>query len=108
MAKERTTRELAQRIDPTYFRRGHFLRRWRFCLSVGLTALCALWIALAALFGNERVYAAGDVSTAHALFGADCSQCHVERFSPVRDSSCLPCHNVGSHDPETGSDPPSA
>jgi len=105
MAKERTTRELAQRIDPTYFRRGHFLRRWRYCFSVGLTALCALWIALAALFGNEGVYAAGRVSTAHALFGADCQQCHVDRFSPVRDSSCLPCHNVGSHDPETGSDP---
>ena len=67
MARERTTKELAQRIDPTYFRRAHALRRTRFWLSVGFVALGAAWLGLAALAGHDGVYAPGPVARAHAL-----------------------------------------
>lgn len=99
MAKKRTTKQLAQRIDPTYFRKGHPLRRIRRLAGVGLFAAAALWVALSALLGDDRVYANGPVSEGHALIEEDCAKCHAEAFGPVRDASCLECHAVGGHVP---------
>lgn len=97
MAKERTSKELAQRIDPTYFRRAHPLRRARYRLSVLCAALGAVWLGFAALAGHDGLYAPGPVDQAHALLEADCAQCHVERFRAVQDANCLPCHVVDAH-----------
>ena len=106
MAKERETKKIAQRIDPTYFKKSHRLRRMRFRVSLGLFVLSALWIAVAWSIGDQTVYANGPVSDSHALFEADCASCHTESFGPVRDASCIECHDAGPHAPPgEGPDP---
>ena len=47
MARTRTTKKLAQRIDLNYFKRPTPLKRAKFWLSVAVPALALVWIALA-------------------------------------------------------------
>jgi len=102
MTKRRTTKEIAQRVDPTYFRRWHRLRRTRFLLSLGLFTAAVVWVAA----GASTMYASGPVSSGHALFEADCATCHTEDFGPVHDAACLQCHTAGPHmTPDKGTEP---
>lgn len=100
MSEPRKTKDLAQRIDPTYFRHGHPLRRARLLLSAGLCAAGVLWVAASFALSDEAIYARGGVSEAHALLAERCDRCHVEAFGAVRDPSCLACHRAGPHVPE--------
>ena len=95
--QERSTKELADRIDPTYFQRVHPLRSLRFWGSVGVCVLALLWIGLALARGDETIYANGHLVAAHALFEDDCSKCHTGGFTRVQDASCRVCHNQGGH-----------
>ncbi len=95
--KEKTTKEIAARIDPIYFRSWHRLRKARFFLSLGLVALVALWVAGAAVMGHETLYANGPVAASHTLFEADCQQCHVASFAAVEDATCQACHPAAAH-----------
>ena len=72
-----TTKGRAKRIQLDYFKQLHPFRRWKLILSVAAPVLAALVLAGFALRGNQRIYNSGPVSTAHAMFGAQCGSCHV-------------------------------
>jgi len=99
MANEpKSTKEIAGRIEPTYHRRWHPLRRSRAFLSAGLCVVGALWIVT----GGDAVHANGVVAAGHAGIENDCAQCHEGGFQAVSDDKCRACHEPARHveDPE--------
>ena len=109
-----TTKVRAKRIGIEYFKRPHPFRRWKLILSVAAPAMAALWVGVAAVQKDQRIYTSGSVSTAHAMFGTQCSDCHVpatavptaERpgapadgqfFLRPTDKACLACHDGPVH-----------
>lgn len=101
MARTRTTKKLAQRIDLNYFKRPTPLKRAKFWLSVGMPALALVWIAWHGLSSDWRVYSSGQMSEAHAVLGAKCAACHVQKagtFSAkASNEACLACHDGPAH-----------
>jgi predicted CXXCH cytochrome family protein len=96
-----TTKGRAKRIQLDYFKQLHPFRRWRLILSVAAPLLAALTLAGFALRGHQRIYNSGPVSMAHAMFGAQCGNCHVPTagrggaggfFRRPSDQSCSACH----------------
>src|SRR6267143_239031 len=96
-----TTKGRAKRIQLDYFKRLHPFRRWRLILSLAVPLLAGLALAGFALRGNQRIFNSGPVSTAHAMFGAQCADCHVPIegkegaggfFRRPSDQSCSACH----------------
>ncbi|MGH7163446.1 MAG: hypothetical protein ACREID_08170, partial [Planctomycetota bacterium] len=106
MAERRTTKEIAQRIDPGYFARPHPFRRARRWATLGASAAALLWIGSSAATGERRLYASGPVTPGHALIENDCARCHARAFHAVEKASCLACHAAAPHVPEgKGRDP---
>jgi predicted CXXCH cytochrome family protein len=101
----KTTKDLAQRIDPGYHRIRHPLRRLRLLLSAGLAAAAGLWTAASFALSGEGIYVRGGMARAHAPVGDECGRCHVDAFRAVIDAACLSCHAVGAHVP-AGESPP--
>ena len=101
MARTRTTKKLAQRIDLNYFKRPTPLKRAKFWLSLLLPLLALVWIAERTLSKDSRVYSSGRMSEAHAVLEKECSACHVQQagaFSAkAADSACLSCHDGPVH-----------
>ena len=101
MARTRTTKKLAQRIDLNYFKRPTPLKRAKFWLSLLLPLLALVWIAWRGLSGDHRVYSSGRMSRAHAVLEKECAACHVQRagaFSAkAEDTACLSCHDGPIH-----------
>jgi len=101
LARTRTTKKLAQRIDLNYFKRPTPLKRAKLWLSVLLPLLALVWIAWRGLSGDHRVYSSGRMSQAHAVLEKECSACHVRTagvFSAkAADSACLDCHDGPAH-----------
>ena len=101
MARTRTTKKLAQRIDLNYFKRPTPLKRAKFWLSLLLPLLALVWIASRGLSGDHRVYSSGRMSQAHAVLEKECAACHVQQagsFSAkATDSACLSCHDGPVH-----------
>ncbi len=100
MPRIRTTKLLAKRIDLQYFTRSAGFRRWRFLLSIALPVLAAAWLLGEKVIGNQKVYTSGPLSTSHAVFGAQCSVCHVRAAdfrAHVPDDACLKCHDAPAH-----------
>jgi hypothetical protein len=101
--QKRTTKTLAQRIDLSYFKRPHPLRRWRSWLSVAAPAAALVWLGGLAVARRDTVYSPGPVSSSHAVFGARCELCHAGRghgFSrAVSDDRCRTCHDGPVHQP---------
>lgn len=101
MARTRTTKKLAQRIDLNYFKRATPLKRAKFWLSVGLPAVGLVWIAWHGLARDSRVYSSGRMSEAHAVLESQCAVCHLqaaEAFSAkASDAACLSCHDGPMH-----------
>jgi len=62
VARTRTTKKLAQRIDLNYFKRPTPLKRAKFWLSLLLPWLALLWIADRTIFKDARVYSSGRLS----------------------------------------------
>src|SRR5688572_742562 len=106
-----TTKSRAKRIALDYFKRPHPFRRTKLLLSVGLAALAAVAVIVYAIRGDHRLYTSGPVSTAHAMFGTRCDDCHAAVaptaagtvapraafFVPVSDLACSLCHEGPSH-----------
>ena len=103
MARTRTTKKLAQRIDLNYFKRPTPLKRAKFWLSLVVLLLALFWITEKSLSRDSRVYSSGRLSKAHAVLEKECSVCHVSEaraFSAkAADSACLACHDGPAHHP---------
>jgi len=103
LARTRTTKKLAQRIDLNYFKRPTPLKRAKLWLSLALPLSALLWITLRGFSRDHRVYSSGRLSRAHAVLETECSACHVRQagtFSAkADDSACLACHDGPAHHP---------
>ena len=101
MARRRTTKNLAQRIDLNYFKRPTPLKYAKFWLSLGVPLLALLWIVAGVVSRDHRVYSSGSLSRAHAVLEKQCSACHVRQtgalFAKAADSACLDCHDGPAH-----------
>jgi len=95
------TKNLAQRIDLSYFKRPHPFRRLRFILSVAAPLVAILWLGWYAFARDNHVYSGGRVSTAHAILSKECSACHVKQagvFSArATNQGCESCHDGPIH-----------
>jgi hypothetical protein len=98
---ERPTKRRAQRIDMNYFKRPHPFRSWRLWLSIAVPLVAVVWIAWHAARGNQRVYSAGQMSSAHAVLAAKCDACHFTMAGffnqKTSDRACLTCHDGPIH-----------
>lgn len=101
MARTRTTKKLAQRIDLNYFKRPTPFKRAKLGLCVLAPALAIGWIAWHGFAHDSRVYSSGRMSGAHAVFEKQCAACHVQQAgafsSKAADSACLACHDGPVH-----------
>jgi len=79
VARTRTTKKLAQRIDLNYFKRPTPLKRAKFWLSLLLPLLALVWIAWRGFSGDHRVYSSGRMSEPHAVLEKECAACHVQK-----------------------------
>jgi hypothetical protein len=108
--RDYSTKTRAKRIALDYFKRPHPFRRAKLLLSVGVPVAAAVVVAGFTVFGDFRLYNSGPVSTAHAMFGARCQDCHGETavtaagvtsnaafFVPVSDRACSVCHDGPIH-----------
>src|SRR4051794_24281299 len=102
MPRSRTTKTIAKRIDLSYFKRSHPMRRWRRLLTWLAGAAALVWLVTASvrMTGGkislvDRIHNPGHVSAAHARFENDCAQCHTRKTGgggfviSVSDESCL-------------------
>jgi hypothetical protein len=101
VARTRTTKKLAQRIDLNYFKRPTPLKRAKLWLSLLLPLLALVWIAWRGLSGDHRVYSSGRMSKAHSVLEKECAACHVQQagaFSArAAGVACLACHDGPMH-----------
>jgi hypothetical protein len=105
LARTRTTKKLAQRIDLNYFKRPTPLKRLKFWLSVLALALALAWILFHSFAHDPRVYSSGRLSEPHAVLEKECAVCHVKQagdFSAeASDQACLSCHDGPVHHSNT-------
>lgn len=101
MARTRTTKKLAQRIDLNYFKRPTPFKRAKLWLSILLPLLALAWIIFFFAKQDQRLYSSGHLSEPHAVFEKECSTCHVQTASSISasvpDSACLACHDGPPH-----------
>ena len=104
MARTRTTKKLAQRIDLNYFKRPTPLKRAKLWLSLALPLIALIWIGWHFAARDFRVYSGGRLSEPHAVFETQCAACHVQQagsFSAkAENSACLACHDGPIHHAE--------
>jgi predicted CXXCH cytochrome family protein len=92
LARTRTTKSIAERIDLGYWRRPHPFRVWKFRLSV-LAASAATVVVVAHLPEQRRIFwSAGPLTPVHAHVETDCRACHVSGRSETADGACASCH----------------
>lgn len=107
MARQRTVRGIAKRIDPGYFRRDHPFRRLKRVLSIAAALAAAAWPAIAAWREDETLFTGGAISVRHHMLAESCGQCHVagyaeryldpELWEASTDTACLACHAAPAH-----------
>ncbi len=101
MARTRTTKKLAQRVDLNYFKRPTPFKRAKLWLSVLVPLLALGWLAWRGITRDSRVYSSGRMSEAHAVLEKQCAACHVQKAgefsSKPADEACLACHDGPVH-----------
>jgi hypothetical protein len=101
VARTRTTKKLAQRIDLNYFKRPSPYKRAKFWLSLLVPLLALTWIAWRSFATDSRVYSSGRMSAAHAVLEKECAACHLPQagvFSAkATDNACRACHDGPVH-----------
>jgi hypothetical protein len=94
MARIRTTKTLAQRVDRSYLGRVFPLARWRRNLTLLCLASALGWLGLHAVKGSQTPYSPGPLTSPHAFLTNDCAACHKTASS---DQQCLGCHDGPVH-----------
>ena len=79
MARTRTTKKLAQRIDLNYFKRPTPLKRAKLWLSVLLPLVALVWTLWRGVSGDPRVYSSGRMSESLAVLEKECAACHIRQ-----------------------------
>ena len=101
MARTRTTKKLAQRIDLNYFKRPTPYKRVKLFLTVFVPLLALGWIVWRGFSRDSRVYSSGRMSGAHAILERQCAVCHLQKAgefsSKAVDNACLACHDGPVH-----------
>jgi hypothetical protein len=101
VARTRTTKKLAQRIDLNYFKRSTPLKRAKLWLSLLLPVLAIMWISWHGFHKDARVYSSGRMSAPHAILEKQCAACHVQKASvfsaKVQNQTCVSCHDGPIH-----------
>jgi hypothetical protein len=101
MARTRTTKTVAQRIDLNYFKRPTPFKRAKLWLSILAPVIALVWVGFHFFGHDNRVYSSGRLSEAHAVLEKQCAVCHVRQaggFSATAaDSACLACHDGPAH-----------
>jgi hypothetical protein len=101
MARARTTKKLAQRIDLDYFKRPTAFKSAKLWLNVLVPLLALGWIGYKGFARDSRVYSRGRMSEAHAVLEKQCAACHVRKAgefsSRAADSACESCHDGPAH-----------
>jgi hypothetical protein len=101
VARTRTTKKLAQRVDLNYFKRPTAFKRARLWLSLLVPLLAVGWIVWRGFTRDSRVYSSGRMSEAHAVLEQQCASCHVAKaggFSSIAaDGACQACHDGPVH-----------
>jgi hypothetical protein len=101
MARTRTTKKLAQRIDLNYFKRPTPFKRARLLLVILAPLLAVGWLVWKGFAKDSRVYSSGRMSGAHAILEKQCATCHLQKAgefsSKAVDSACLACHDGPVH-----------
>jgi len=101
VARTRTTKKLAQRIDLHYFKRPTPLKCAKLWLSFLVPLLALLWIVGRGVSSDHRVYSSGSLSRAHAVLDKECAACHVRQAgafaAKAADNACLGCHDGPAH-----------
>src|SRR5678815_3940149 len=102
LRQNRSTKALAKRIDMNYFARPHWLRSWRFWLSVAVPLVALGWFFTQRAQGGQKIYSSGPLSASHAAFTKQCSLCHLQQagggyFRNVQEKACLSCHDAPVH-----------
>lgn len=107
----RYPKALSEWLQLDYFRRPRRLRGSRWTVAWGVFLGCIALVGVTTFVrGDRRIYQAGPVSQAHALFNDDCAACHYEQFptglrlisgdASIRaasDAACLSCHDGAVH-----------
>jgi len=101
VARTRTTKQLAQRIDLNYFKRPTAAKRAKIWISVLPLLIALAWISARSISGDSRIYSSGRLSAAHAVLEKQCETCHVPQagaFSvKAAGAACLSCHDGPVH-----------
>ena len=101
MARTRTTKKLAQRIDLNYFKRPTPFKRATLLLCVAVPLLAVAWLLWHGAKKDQRVYSSGRMSEPHAVLEKQCAACHTQvagQFSAkAANNACLACHDGPAH-----------
>jgi predicted CXXCH cytochrome family protein len=79
------------RIALDYFKQSDSLRRWKWLLTVAATVAALAWILSGVLLsdGGRLRYSRGPVASVHAIWDAQCENCHTP-FQPIQEDSWAP------------------
>ncbi len=101
MARTRTTKTVAQRIDLNYFKKPTPFKRAKLLLAILAPTIAIVWLGSYFLARDNRVYSSGRLSKAHAVLEKECAACHVQQAggftATAADSACLACHDGPEH-----------
>jgi hypothetical protein len=101
MARTRTTKAVAQRIDLNYFKRPTAFKRAKFWLAILAPVIALVWIGFHFFGRDNRVYSSGRLSAPHAVLEKQCAACHIQQASgfsaKAADSACVACHDGPPH-----------
>jgi hypothetical protein len=107
MARLRTTKAIAKRIDLSYFKKDMPFRRLKRLASIAAAFLAAAWPATMAWKEDQTLYSGGPMAVRHQILAAQCRHCHrgewgdryvhPERRQAAMDAACRSCHPAPAH-----------
>jgi hypothetical protein len=96
MARQRTTKSIASRIELDYYKHLHPLRKWRRQLCAAAFVVPFAFLLCSAKFGDRQAWSPGPLAPGHAALEHDCRHCH-ERGSATAAAACSRCHDPDLH-----------